>query len=225
MRVATWNVERLKRRRDLSQIGEACNQAMADIFVLTETDFSLDVGFKFCSRTPPPSGEAVSYRNTESRVSICTNYEIVKQHETFDEQTAICAELSTTYGNLLVYGVVIGIYGNRHNTYMEDLLRISADISRLAADGASICVCGDFNCSFSDNYYFTKSGRITLEEMCRVNDIELLTLKQKECIDHIAISRSFLGAVEYRVAEWNADKMLSDHKGIVAEVYGSSYNS
>jgi endonuclease/exonuclease/phosphatase family metal-dependent hydrolase len=218
LRIATWNVERLKHKQELQRIAHACKRISSDIFVLTETDSALDLGYRFCWSSLPPVGEIVTYRNTESRVAICTNYEFVRRHETFNERTAICVELSTDCGNLLVYGVVIGIYGNRHKSYIEDLPLISSDIESLAADGKKLCVCGDFNCSFSDNYYYTKAGRIALEDMFTRNGIDLLTRNQPECIDHIAISRGFSGVAAVRVEEWNNDKTLSDHKGIVAEL-------
>jgi endonuclease/exonuclease/phosphatase family metal-dependent hydrolase len=56
--------------------------------------------------------------------------------------------------------------------------------------------------------------------MLAINGLELLTRKQPECIDHIAISRGFVGESAVRVEEWNYDKTLSDHKGIVAELRG-----
>ena len=74
------------------------------------------------------------------------------------------------------------------------------------------------NCSFADYYYFTKFGRETLRESFTRNKIALLTGSRQECIDHIAISRNFIGAVDITVSEWNLDKSLSDHKGIVAEI-------
>ena len=218
MRIATWNVERLKLKRKLPQITDICKRISSDIFVFTETDSSLDLGYKSCWKSRLPTDGSMIYRDTESRVALCTNYEFVQWYETFNDQTAICAELSTERGNLLVYAVVIGIYGNRHKTYMEDLPRISADIDRLAANGKSISVCGDFNCSFSDNYYYTQAGRAMLEDMLSRNGLVLLTRDQMECIDHIAVSRDFVGASALRVEEWNCDKLLSDHKGIVADI-------
>jgi endonuclease/exonuclease/phosphatase family metal-dependent hydrolase len=218
MKIATWNVERLKHRRKLPQIIDACKRTEADIFVLTETDSALDLGYKSCAWTPAPSGESVPYRSTESRVALCANYEIMNRHETFNGQKAVCVELMTERGALLVYGVVIGIYGNRHKNFMEDLQQIKADIDRLAAKGKHLCVLGDFNCTFADNYYFTKYGRAALEEMLLSNNLDLLTRNQPECIDHIALSRGFVGASAVIVEEWNHDKALSDHKGIAAEL-------
>ena len=218
MKIATWNVERLKHKRELPKITEICNEMAADILVLTETDSSLDLNYRSCFRTLSPIDAAVPYRSSENRVAIYTGCEFVEEYKTFDGQTAICVELSTNHGNLLVYGVVIGVFGNRHQNFFTDLSRIVSDIERLAATGKHLCVCGDFNCSFSDNYYYTKEGRTKLEKAFKENNLKLLTRKQPECIDHIAISRKFIGASAAGIEEWNRDKKLSDHKGIFVEL-------
>ena len=49
--------------------------------------------------------------------------------------------------------------------------------------------------------------------------MNLLTRKQRECIDHIAISQDFIANGNITVAEWNFDKALSDHKGIIADIF------
>lgn len=37
MKIATWNVERLRHKRNLDDIIKACNRVEADVLVLTET--------------------------------------------------------------------------------------------------------------------------------------------------------------------------------------------
>jgi endonuclease/exonuclease/phosphatase family metal-dependent hydrolase len=202
----------------LPQIIAICKRIIADIFVLTETDSALDLGYKSRCSTLPSTDAAAPYRDSEKRVAIYADYEIIRQHETFDEQTAICAELRTDYGELLAYGVVMGVCGNRRKNYMADLSRVLSDIDRLTKNGNSLCICGDFNCSFSDNYYYTVAGRIAIEEAFARNDIELLTRKHLEYIDHIAVSREFIGAATIKAVEWNHDKKLSDYKGVWAEL-------
>jgi len=97
---------------------------------------------------------------------------------------------------------------------MDDLLCQVKDIEHLAINN-SVCVIGDFNCSFSDNYYFTKDGRAKLEDVFLRNDIKLITRTQPECIDHIALSNGYVAGKTAEITEWNLDKKLSDHKGIV----------
>jgi exonuclease III len=218
MIIANWNIERLRHIKQVSLIIEKCEEKAADIFVLTETDSRLKLQYKSCFKTHAPTETGVKYRNSEYRVAIYTNYDMIARHPTFDEQTAVCVELKTEYGNLIVYGVVIGIYGNRNENYKIDLPRVLADIERLVADGKPLCVCGDYNCSFSDSYYYTKDSRLAFEESFKKSNLELLTRNQPECIDHIAISCEFLGERGVRVEEWNLDKKLSDHKGIMVEL-------
>lgn len=216
MRIATWNIERLKHKKYLDHILSECDKVAADILVLTETDERAAPEYKHCFRTSVLKGISTPsiYADTENRVSIFTNYECVGRFQTYDEKTAVCVELCTENGNLLVYGTIMGINGNRRDSYREDLVRQLEDISRYVKAGYSICVLGDFNCSFCDNYYFTNYGRNQMLKSFSDHDIDILTKDRLECIDHIAISNTFIGNAEVCVKEWNYDKSLSDHKGI-----------
>lgn len=48
MKIATWNVERLKHKKTLSEIIAACEQVRADILVLTETDELVKPDYRYC---------------------------------------------------------------------------------------------------------------------------------------------------------------------------------
>lgn len=219
MQIATWNVERLKHKRDLDSILAACYQAKADILVLTETDSRVHLDYPYYFQTQYLAERKPSfYQPTETRVSIFTRYRCVRQHPTYDNYTSLCVELETERGNLLVYGTIIGVYGNRLPPFKDDLMRQCVDFSRLAASGTSLCICGDYNLSFSDNYYFTNWGRGTIRQTFSKHGIKLLTSGQLECIDHIAISERFAAAASIEVEEWNEDKKLSDHKGIAVRL-------
>lgn len=217
MKIASWNVERLKHKKLLDKIKLICEQLQADILVLTETDEQICPDYKYCFQTPKLTEIAPDYyKATESRVSIFTNYRCVRQYDTYDKYTSVCVELETEYGNLIVYGTIIGIYGNRHKSFNEALLKQIEDYSRLVR-GGSLCICGDFNCSFCDNYYYTKFARNTLKKVFSDNEIKLVTEDRKECIDHIAVSDKFILNKNIKTDEWNYDKKYSDHKGIVID--------
>ena len=115
LRIATWNVERLKHKRKLEKIKNICNDLNADIFVLTETDAQIKLKHKNYFQTSQLDKNF--YKPTENRVTIFTNYNPVKIYRTFDKFTAICVELETEFGNLLVYGTIIGISGNRNKNF------------------------------------------------------------------------------------------------------------
>lgn len=126
MKIATWNVERLKHKLD--EIIYSCEQTKADILVLTETDQRIELNYRNCFHTSMVSEiQPKNYKNTENRVSIYTNYKCVHQYATFDKYTAICIELET-----------------------------AMDFKRLSQNANSLCICGDYNCSFEDNYYYTR---------------------------------------------------------------------
>jgi endonuclease/exonuclease/phosphatase family metal-dependent hydrolase len=219
MKIATWNIERLKHKASLNLIMLACEQANADILVLTETEVAVKLNYRYCFQTPKLIGlEPTYYQPTENRVSIFTNYECVKHHPTYDEYTALCVELETERGNLLVYGTIIGIYGNRHRSFEEDLAKQLADIESLSSGNQNLCVIGDFNCSFADNYYYTKSGRTAITEAFAKNQLALLTKNTPECIDHIAVTDKFVTHDTIHIEEWNTDKKLSDHRGIMVSL-------
>ncbi len=153
------------------------------------------------------------YSDTENRVSIFTNYPCVRQYETFYKYTSIYAELKTEYGSLLVYGTIIGILGNRERSFQADLQKQIKDFAGLSVDN-DLCICGDFNCSFADNYYYTKSGRDALQKAFSENKIRLLTGDIKECIDHIAISEKLLAMLKLRLTSGICKKHCPATRGL-----------
>jgi len=222
MKIATWNVERLEHKSKLDSIISVCQYEDADILVLTEADERIQLsGYPFRYSTEPPLAHElppylmpVHYVPTERRVIIYSKYPCIRQHSTYDETTAICMVLDTEYGNLLVYGSIIGIHGHRKPFFADELCGQMADLRRLAANGHQICFLGDYNCSFADNYYPSNTGKSTILECFAETGIILLTATRPECIDHIAVSKSFIGDAAVSITEWNLDKSLSDHKGI-----------
>ena len=48
MKIATWNVERLKHKASLERLRAECEEIGAGILVLTETDQRLRPNFKYC---------------------------------------------------------------------------------------------------------------------------------------------------------------------------------
>ena len=200
MKIATWNVERLRHKKALDVMLHTINEVNADILVLTETDRRLYPKYRFCYETPRMAiSRSDLYAPTENRVSIYTSYPCVHRHLTCDENTAICVELETEKGNLIVYGTIIGIYGNRHHTFLPDLMRQMDDLCRLSKLGTPICFCGDFNCSFADHYYFTAAGRTAILNGLKTCNISLATKDQQECIDHIALTERFIGESDIKI--------------------------
>jgi endonuclease/exonuclease/phosphatase family metal-dependent hydrolase len=142
---------------------------------------------------------------------------VLRLHETYDEFTSCCAELDTEYGKLNVYGTILGVFGNRCDNFKVDLPKQIEDFVKFSQD-QKLCIAGDFNISFTDNYYYTKSGRDELNKCFEKAGLVNLTASLKWNIDHIAISKDILNESEIDLYEWNVDKAVSDHKGVGAKI-------
>lgn len=215
MTIATWNLERLKYSKETAKIIAILENLNADIVVLTEYDERVNLkNYPFQMATKSLSEiQPEFYKPSEKRVKIYSKYEIVNQLPTYDEYTSCCVELKPERGNLLVYGTIIGIFGNRHENFKTDIPKQIIDFKTLSKN-KNICIIGDYNISFSDNYYFTNWGRNELNNSFLENKITNLTHHLPETIDHIAISHEFIGKAPVEIHEWNLDKKLSDHKGV-----------
>ena len=139
MKIATWNVERLKQYKDIDAIKSEIANINADILVLTETDDRLKPEYPFCFHTALLlNEEKVCYKETEKRVTVYSKYKCLAQHKTFDEKTSLCIDLLTDKGNLTVYGTIMGIFGNRGHGFKEDIVNQMNDIRKLCSAGYNV---------------------------------------------------------------------------------------
>jgi hypothetical protein len=220
MRIATWNVERLKHKSKLHLIIEQLTSINADILILTETDNQIILDDIYTYKASTPLLYEIRpdyYKNTENRITIYSKYPIIQQRETYDKYTALCTNIQTGNNILTVYGTIIGIYGNRTQHFNSDLIKQLADFEKLSV-ADNLCIAGDYNISFCDNYYFTRFGRDQLNNSFLKNNLSLVTQNIKDCIDHIAISDKYINGHNYKIDEWNITKTLSDHKGIYIDL-------
>ena len=186
MKIATWNIERLKIEKRQKAIETILNSVDADILVLTETDTRINPANYTYKVFSEELDSLQNYKSTERRVAIYSKYKITNQLKTFDAKISLCVVIETNLGNLIVYGTIIGIYGNRNSSFNEDLSKQLEDFKSIS--DKNHCIIGDYNISFGDNYYYTKTGRNSLNELFETNDLKLMTNDLSEAIDHIAIS-------------------------------------
>ena len=214
MKIATWNIDRIKRRKDLIPIAESIQKIDADILILTEYNKILELpNYKYQIETLKISENQYNYKETERRVSIFSKFPIKQVFKTYDEITSCCVEIETKFGNLIVYGTIVGIIGFIDKNFKADLMKQTEDIKSLSKLG-NFCYVGDLKISFSDNYYFTHFGRKSFIECFESNSLNIVTENLKENIDHIVLSENFANNFKFEISEWNIDKNLSDHKGI-----------
>lgn len=61
-------------------------------------------------------------------------------------------------------------------------------------------------------------GREVIWEMLKRNELRLVTEEQHQCIDHIGLSAVMTDSKQILIEEWNQNKSLSDHKGILVRL-------
>lgn len=217
MKIATWNIERpnLATSRNQSII-DCLNKVDADILILTESNEIINLGEAY-NYFHTLKLEEPYYKQGERRVSIYSKYIGIQQYETFSSNTSICVKFITPLGDLVIYGTVIGIHGNRRPSFNEDLKLQLADFEKIGRTN-NFCIAGDLNISFSDNYYYTKEGRQKLESSFVKLDLINLTVNIPQNIDHIILTRDFVGERTVKIETWNLDKKLSDHIGVAVEL-------
>ena len=145
MEIASWNIQRINQSPDKKRAVIECLKTIdADILVLTETNENIGLSEAYsCYHSSQLSD---IYREGERRVSIYSKYIFLEHLETFRNDTSICLKLRTTFGDLAVYGTVIGIYGNRTKHFNQDLDEQLIDFDKIAKTN-NFCICGDLNMS------------------------------------------------------------------------------
>ncbi len=218
MKIATWNIDRLRNKKNLAPIQEYLQKLDADILILTEFNKIVELPFyKFNVEAQSLPKELYNYNATERRVSIFSKFPIIQILKTYDAKTSCCAEFETTYGNLIVYGTIVGVVGISDKNFSIDLDSQIEDINTFSKF-ENFCYSGDLNMSFSDNYYFTKNGREKFTKCFKKNNLQITTESLKENIDHIVITERLTKQFKIKLYEWNVDKKLSDHKGILHRI-------
>lgn len=213
MKIATWNIERptLTSKRN-HQIIECLEIIDADILILTESNEIVRFGQTYSYFHSSKLADNY-YKEGERRVSIYSKYEAITEIATFRNDTSICIKFDTLHGDLAVYGTVIGIHGNRRKSFIDDLNLQLLDIERIGRT-ENLCIAGDLNLSFSDNYYYTKEGRDKLNRILKDQNLINLTAGIPQNIDHIILPGSLINDKKIRIETWNMDKKLSDHIGV-----------
>lgn len=220
MKIVNFNIERLLILSKLKSIIELIKSYDADIIVLTETNSTLiDLSENYFAQHSKPLSKNQDnvnfYREGENRVSIYSKYPIKSRIQTTDEFTSLAIELETTFGNLIVYGTIVGIFGYSRDKdrFVKDFNEQESDFNKIFAN-ENVCLVGDLNISLSGWIYPSKEYRENLNAIINQFDLDSSTASIKDNIDHILISKKFIKNREIQIEPFNVDKKLSDHIGI-----------
>lgn len=215
MKIATWNVERPIRTTQIEKIEEVLSKLDPDILVLTETNDRINIGDSYSVfHTTELPGDF--YKPGERRASIYSKYPSGGSIATYDPRTALCVKLDTPLGELCVYATVIGVYGNRHEGFEEGLDKQINDFKSISQVD-QLCIAGDLNMTFADNYYFTKSGRNKLLQEFEELQLQITTANIPHNIDHIVLPAQ-LATRARQPEQFIEAKVLSDHMGVCVSI-------
>jgi endonuclease/exonuclease/phosphatase family metal-dependent hydrolase len=215
------------------RITEVIREIDADVWILTETNASIvpsstrfpKAGYVSLASIPT---KALFHKLGESCTAIWSRYGIKQVIKTFEIDTAVCAEVDTPLGLMLIYGTIL-TYANdkgpnnksrKWEEHRKTIADHKTDWTRIAAEfpSHSMCVAGDLNISFADNYYSTETNRNDLLAIFKAFNMVNLTAEVKQNIDHIVVSQPLIKDCTVSITTWNEDKQLSDHIGICVEI-------
>jgi len=216
VKIITWNLERPteKSLKKNTAIIEQLKKLDADIVILTETNKCIDLSNEYhYLHTTEPTG---NYAKGEVRSTIISKYPFLEEYATYDLATSVCSSIETPLGVIIVYGTIVGIYGNREASFTPDLEKQIQDWNSLAKKG-DLCIAGDLNMSFSDNIYYTKKGREMFLDAFEKLGLRNITAELPNNIDHIVISSDLIKNQTISYTTW-FDRALSDHQGVMISI-------
>ena len=238
-RIATWNLERpkqngwVKNNRQLNKIDEI----NADVWVLTETHSSIKLPDDFASLA---SSTYEGYRAGESLSSIWTRWKVLRPIATFDSRWAVCAEVDSPFGAMIIYGTVItyandkGVSGTakrweEHRRSIEQHHEDWLKIRKLFPDHL-MCIAGDFNQSRDRSGWYEEKQSVEMMSAA-LRDLSLVCVTEEDfqkkgfsrsAVDHICLSKSLVERHVLEASAWeriNSDgEKMSGHNGVFVDL-------
>jgi exonuclease III len=227
MRILSWNIERPRIDKKLDKnlfITELIKEINPNIIFLTETnsviDFSLDY-FSLQTQVLPKSFAHISkpheYFSGENRVTIFSKYKFINKLDTYDAYTSVCGEVVTPFGNLILYGSIIGSFGGKDQYFQEDLTKQKEEIRKLSQQG-NICYSGDFNISFSGYSYPSLAARSEMHDFFKEIHLVNTTGQNENCVIHIVLSENFVKGLEVKSQMQQIERSISDHNLVITDI-------
>lgn len=240
IRIATWNLERpsqngwRKNQRRLDKIDEI----NADLWILTETNSA--IALKEQGYTAIESLPIQGYHKAGEHLStIWSRWQVNRCLDTFDVTVAVCAEVDSPFGAMIVYGTVItyandkGLSGTskRWEEHRKSIDQHYQDWKRIKQQYPHhlLCIAGDFNQSRDGSGWYEDQESVKmLTSALQSLEITCVTEKDmrtqglsKALVDHIclsdALSSSVVGVGAWEGTTAEREKM-SDHNGIFVEL-------
>ena len=221
MKIVSWNLERPNQNINSTKnqfIFETITALNPDIIFLSETNsiINFENYFKVESTQLPDFHDNQKYDKGENRITIFSKYPFVFQTITYDNFTAVCGEVITDLGNLMLYGSIIGSFGGKNKFFENDLHHQKEELKIIIKN---ICFAGDFNISFSGFPYPSRKVISETEQFFQENNLINLTKENLDCALHIVISKDFLKDLNYKSHIVSVDRKISDHDLVWVELF------
>lgn len=215
MKIATWNLMRPNSKSVIRNAvyADTLNTIDPDIIILTETNSLISFGNKYFITTTEPLPKIhddYEYADGENRVTILSKFPFARKFLTADKYTSVCAETSTPFGNLIVYGTIIGFLGGKHESFESDFEKQISDLDEISQHG-NLCLGGDMNISFSGYTYPSHIVREKTKKIFERLSLTNLTGHFENCVLHTIISNKFLLNKKATAERLAFDKKITDH--------------
>ncbi|MBE9009284.1 endonuclease/exonuclease/phosphatase family protein [Pseudanabaenaceae cyanobacterium LEGE 13415] len=237
-RIATWNLERptqkgwTKNQRRLEQI----RKIDADVWVLTETNQAIDLHPDY------ESVVSVAWKNHhqlgENLTTLWSRWKILQRIATFNPIWAVCAEVESPFGAMIIYGTVItyandkGIGGSskRWEEHRRSIQQHHEDWQRIQKQFPKhlICIAGDFNQSRDRSGWYEDKQSVEMLSAA-LQDLSLVCVTEenfqktglsRSTVDHICLSQSLVLSTRL-VGAWEgktSQGKMSDHNGVFVDL-------
>lgn len=220
LRIATWNIERPRtgRSEKINALVERMKSVEADIWILTESHEDVSPGSEFKCVATTRIDNPLTHSPGENRTSIWSRLPITEGVATFDKETAVCVNINTPLGPMLVYGTVIPYHaaGTKYpyrsrgfdidgkkawHLHYESIAEHEADLLRLQSlyPDHHFCFGGDLNQNRDGRrWYGTNKGRELLTKALDTCKLTCVTeedfvahgdLVERSNIDHLCLSQ------------------------------------
>ena len=218
---------------------EKIREVNADLWVLTKTSSVITIdGYDSLASGRDDDFHAPG----ENYSTIWSRWPILRRVETFDPSFAVCAEIETPAGPMIVYGTII-TYANdrgsdgkarRWEEHRKSIQNHDADWYSLRKKFPDhlFCIAGDFNQSRDGSGWYEDADSIKLlsaalerNQLVCVTEDDLRAkggiLLSRSSIDHICLSRS-LARKSVSLDAWEGTTVdgcrMSDHNGVVIDI-------
>ncbi|MCX8531122.1 endonuclease/exonuclease/phosphatase family protein [Chryseobacterium luquanense] len=220
MKIISWNIERPNKNQisKIKFIEDLIAVENPDLLILTETNRCVNFEeqyFELHSETLPTFHENQNYFEGENRVSIYSKFPFKNEVKTYDSFTSICGLVETNFGELIVYGSIIGSFGGKGLHFENDLEKQKNDLENLKGN---LCFSGDLNISFSGWKYPSAKVIDETKSFFELQNLEILTENYENNAIHTIMSKDLLNGKKISTKMIEIDRKISDHNMIICEI-------